>query len=281
MKAIGTTKSFNPTSNLNDLIRRTQQASTVDAGLKHATADTPAITGGAFQVLELDLANPGVGITPKLDVPGGYGFYYLVEGSDAGGRVNVRGAGEWTSMAPGDYFEGHFSDLKVYRGDTSATSGKARFLVVFAQGFAGGTLRETVAGGSLAGAVVGPGGAATQAVNSAAGNIPTDALDGISIVGGGKVKVVLSAESTRTLSGGGILRYWHYNASSFPSGTPRARWALLYGKQFELDSTLHAGIRDLEFDTETIGVKEGRLYAEAKSVTASGGTTLVVTMERY
>jgi hypothetical protein len=113
---------------------------------------------------------------------------------------------------------------------------------------------------------IGPAGASTQTANSAAGNIPTAATDGVSLDGQCRVLITVSAASGQTLSGGGTLVFWYYDATL-------ARWAVnVEGTNPPMTSA--SGSRD-----STVFVRRtfpaGRFYVEADTVTSSGGALTV------
>lgn len=53
----------------------------------------------------------------------GYGVVFLRRGSHPGARLKLNIGGELRSFAPGDSLYGYFEELKLERGDNSATSG--------------------------------------------------------------------------------------------------------------------------------------------------------------
>lgn len=113
--------------------------------------------------------------------------------------------------------------------------------------------------------VVGPAAASTQTVNHATANQPSAAGDGANIAGLSSCTVVVSAASGQTLSGAGTVRLWYYNSTI-------ARWA----ENMDVYSTQGVSSqRDSLTQAFNVGVKTGRLYAEARSVTASGGALTV------
>ncbi len=117
---------------------------------------------------------------------------------------------------------------------------------------------------------LGPGDTSTQTVNSAAGNVPTSATDGLSLRGVCGLRATVSAESGQTLSGAGTIKFWYYDTTL---ATPR--WMLNQDLSVNVTSTK----RDAVLQDYSVLVGYGRVYLEAVSVTASGGTTLVVRLE--
>lgn len=219
---------------------------------------------GAFSIQTLDLSTATFA---PLNVTG-YGFVFLPD-SAAGALLDVDCGGEWTAFAPGQWFTGHFDSVQIKRNANSVQSGSARVLIVRDPRVAVGMLPESISGGALSQSAVGPAAATTQTANSAAGNIPTAAGDGVPLEGVTGVRVILSAAAGQTLSGAGTVRLWLYDSSL-------ARWV-----RGRIDYAVDLGsVRDLVFPDEVVRVPRGRIYAEAISVTVSGGA-LTVTIQTW
>lgn len=237
----------------NDIARKLEQAPVNNA------AAAPTQQAG-FTTRSLDTtAEPVVFHTGDV-----YGIHVLRVGTDQSAAVRVETpAGTW-DMYAGDWVEGYFQGVKF----SQATGGTVAVLLVTEAGVRVGHYDAADVQEAEA-ARVGPGGANSQTVNSAAGNVPTTAGDGVELEERiSRVRVFVSAESGQTLSGGGSVRIWAWS-------TTLSRWAPT-NIVFEVPS----GSRDAmvgEFETPSYGA----VYAEAVSVTASGGTTLLVTMEAY
>ena len=112
---------------------------------------------------------------------------------------------------------------------------------------------------------VGPSAATTQTANSAAGNEPALAADGLNIQGLSACRVVLSAASGQTLSGAGTLRFWYYDTSL-------ARWILNQDVTIPVTTSSR---RDMVSQDYQILISAGRVYVEADTVTSSSGALTV------
>ncbi len=115
----------------------------------------------------------------------------------------------------------------------------------------------------------------TQTANDAnAASIPTLVTHGVNITDRSTgIRVTLSAESTRTLSGAGTLKAYCWNGTLL-------RWCRNAALDITLSSS-HASVRDQTFpDMETF-VGGGRLFYLADTVTVSAGTTVVLTIEVF
>ena len=263
MKAIGSVTNMQSGPDINDLIRQAQAQAQTQATLTKASTPDAINRSAAFNVLELDLSSS---VFP--DVPPGYALYYLREGSHPAGRVTIKGAGAWENMAPGEFFSGYFDGLKLVRGSRSVTSGRARLLVVQSPGVVTGMIPETNAAGNLGGGLVGPSGATTQTRNSAAGNVPALITDGVDVSGCRGFRVTLaSINAASTLSGAGTVRIWRASTRN-PIGSGWFRTSI----DFDADVS---GVQYLQFPDQVLAVPEGRVYAEAVSVTNSAGDLYV------
>lgn len=229
----------------------------------------PRFTGRHFDTVDLDLSLPGWS-SPALTQPG-FGVYFIRNGSEPDAILDLESNGLWAGMVPGDFARGMaFDGLMVRRNPNSVQSGNARLLILRNPNVEAGQSPQSPSGG-LGGGAVGPGGAATQ--STADDNAPTAVTDGVSLSGVRAVRLVVSAAAGQTLSGGGTVELWHYNAS-------RARWCRV-DVEFSM-ATLPAAatFRDWIFPDQPIDVPEGRLYARARTVTASGGA-LTISLETY
>lgn len=105
----------------------------------------------------------------------------------------------------------------------------------------------------------------TQALTRAA---PTAATEGASLAGATGYRVTVSAPSGQTITGGSILCYT-YNPTL-------KRWARC---KSAFDITLLTGVRDSPSEEFKVAVGGGRVLFATDSVTLSGGTTVVVTID--
>lgn len=119
---------------------------------------------------------------------------------------------------------------------------------------------------------IGPGGAGTQTQNSAAGNIPTAAGDGVLIppgIKGAYVDVEAPAGQTISAVTTGMV-WWRYSAA-------KARWG-----ETSLQEIIATGARDASGIEQAVNGKAGdRLYVEARSVATSGGGALTVRLSIF
>lgn len=118
----------------------------------------------------------------------------------------------------------------------------------------------------------------TQTANAAA-TAPTLASQGVDITNTQGFSVAVSAESTRTLSGGGSLYCYYYGCVSGGGGGVACtrRWHRCPG--LDVSMTSASGSRDYTSSDFIPTVGEGRVYFAANSVTVSAGTTVVVTLK--
>lgn len=250
---------------LSALIRQTQEVQRSSSPTLAPMA--PSINqAGSFQVLEHSLSSA---VLP--DTPPGYALYFLREGSAPGARITIRGAGTWENMAPGECFSGRFDSLKLERGSRSVTSGTVRLLVVMSPGVVAGMVPETSSAGNLGGGLVGPNGATSQTRNHATANVPAAVTDGVDVTGCRGFRVLLASnDAASTLSGGGSVRIWRQSSRSAVNSGTWFKTSLVYNDLSDFTSVQYAQLPD-----EELKVSEGRVYAEAVSVTNSAGVLLV------
>ena len=224
---------------------------------------------GAFTWEEFDLSG-----TVGPDITGanglsrgvqGYKLLYLREGSAAGGRVDIDCGGQILSMAPGDKITGYFDRVRFARSSLSVVQGYARFLIVtnpqadFEEWAAIGRSenRDTVSYAATA---------------NASTNTPSAATDGLALLGAKAVRVTIAADSTRTFSGAGTIRFWYYNPIT-------TRWALNVEADVDLSTLAAATYRDIVLGDRLVALPAGRIFVECLSVTVSAGA-LTVYIER-
>jgi hypothetical protein len=105
---------------------------------------------------------------------------------------------------------------------------------------------------------------------------PTLATDGVDLTNAQGFAVVVSAESTRTITGGSLLCYWYVPVTGQTSSTGVTyRWTRCAAG---LDFTPRTGARDApSLDYEPL-VGVSRVAFVTSSVTVSAGTTVDVTI---
>ncbi len=102
------------------------------------------------------------------------------------------------------------------------------------------------------------------------GTAPTLGTQGIDLANVAGYRVIVSAESTRTLSGAGTLQCYYWS-------NPLARWIrCLTTFDIAVDSS---SVRDHIEGDFTVAVGAGRIFYKPDSVTVSAGTTVTVTIE--
>ena len=231
-----------------------------------ASKVVPLNNRSAFRELLLDLTNA----TFEPQASTGYGIVFCRTGSNPAARLTIRIGGQVTEFAPGDRITGRFEAFEVLRSSLSAATGTARLVLITQPDCNYEEQPKSKEDGILRSAGVGPSGASTQTINSAAGNVPVSASDGVSLQGVGGYRAILSAASGQTLSGAGTIRLWYYDATL-------ARWMRSQDLSYTVSDS---GVRDIVFQDVEVLVPQGRVYAEAVSVTASGGA-LTLTVQTW
>lgn len=205
----------------------------------------------------------------------GWGFWFPLQGNDGAAALDLDlGGGGILTIVPGQRVRVPFSRLQIRVNSNSITSGTAKLMVfkradvdVFST-----QLRDT--GSTYSQSVVAPNGAATQASNSAAGNVPISSSDGVALANVKALRVIVSAGAGNTLTiGTGEVRFWYYNATL-------GRW--IRSDVYIAPDLTAASYRDWVSQDLTVLIPSSadRVYAEAKSITASAGS-LTVTIQRY
>lgn len=176
------------------------------------------------------------------------------------------GGGEQLQCEPGAVLKGFFQGVRIKRNANSVQTGQVRLRVQTQPDVEYGELAKAGLQGTLGnpgGAGVGPAGATTQLYNSAAGNIPTAATDGVSLAGVRGVRAIVKANAASTITVAvGLLAWWQFS-------TVDNAW----GETDMSDSPLGNGVaRNIWVPNDKeVWVPEGRIYAEARSMTNSGG----------
>lgn len=256
---------FNPQSFLQQ-VERAQQAQ--QEAILRVPENTPPISinqEGGFEILEIDLS-----ATIREYPQRGHGVYFLPD-SPPSARLNLISGGRWTSIAPGQFFEGFFDGLKFERTSGSIDSGLARLLILKTPNARAGLLPGIRACGVQSFIE-------TQNRN-AVDNTPSGATDGYPLVGVRSIRVGVGAENGQTLSGGGTLRFWHLLTAGV--GGPVSvsnNWTLNQDMILSLGADA-SGQQYVVFPEVAIDVPVGRIHVEARSVTSSGGTALNVVLQ--
>lgn len=191
---------------------RRQLAELLQAAHREARASAPGAGELAIaSTLDVNLA----AVTAVLPMPWrgrGHGVVFPADGNPAGARLRIdfQGGGNFTTVAPGSRILAPFDRFDVYRAADSDTVGTARLYVLrrpdaeLELGVAQPSTRADVT-------VCGPNGAAGQTQDSLAGNKPSAATDGVSLVGVEALRVgVMADDGIRTLGLPGLIRWWLY-----------------------------------------------------------------------
>lgn len=100
------------------------------------------------------------------------------------------------------------------------------------------------------------------------GSAPTVAADGFNVIGLVSLYIVVSADSTRTLSGAGTLQCYLYDAIG---GAP-ARWIRYPAADLSVTSS---AVRDMAFPPVMLRAPRGRMAWVPSGVTVSAGAVTV------
>lgn len=247
-----------------------QARDNVDNSVIRQQADAPPIdlsSGSPFLDIPIDLA--AVNTAGNAGVPvssfNGQKVIYRKEGSTPGGRLNFISAGRVTRLYPGCYFDAPVTGGTLQIATNSVASGTALFTIIKSKGYdffepPYGLSPPILLPGAGPGSV-GPAGVATQAYNSAAGNIPTAATDGLSLAGvtGVRANIVSAVGSTISAA---ELHWWQFDTVS-----------QLWGETDMLDIYALSAVNRVWFPLDKqVWVPEGRIYAELRSATNSAGS---------
>lgn len=237
-----------------------------DTATRQRAEVTPYNQRGGRSVFTFDLGDARFTAPGYIEYSvGGTCLIYSVQGSVNGGVLDFDfdAGGQELYCIPGAKLNGPFSRVLIKRNAASVSAGAVQLRIQkqpdvtyeeLARGFPSGTLGNPSQGG------VGPAGATTQAYNSAAGNIPTAATDGISLAGAAGVRAIVKSNGATTITPAvGALVWWQYS-------TADAAWG-------ETDfQDIPSVTRNIWIAPEKeIWVPEGRVYCEARSMTNSGG----------
>lgn len=219
-----------------------------------------------FSLADSDLASSGSG---RVIEEHGFGIMFRKSGSNPAALLTLEIGGEIRHFAPGDWFLAKFERLQVRNSELGQAAGLANLLVFRRDDVLFRSDGSPVSLATTSGPL-GPAEVATQAVNEPSGNKPTvNTTSGVSLAGVKGYRVIVSAESGQTLSGGGDVRMWLFNSTL-------ARWSLS-----GISWTPEAGNRDWVSPDRAIEVPSGFLFPECKSVTVSGGTTVLPFIETW
>ena len=230
--------------------------------LEERKARAPINERGGHTTIDFDLGDARFTTPGYIEVPtSGWAIVYSLQGSAPGGALDIDFdlGGIAENVQPGAVLKGFFKRFIVRRAPGSIITGTVVLRLLrepdveydeLAGGDANGVL------GNPSGAGVGPAGATTQAYNSAAGNIPTLATDGLSLTGvrGVRAQVVSALGSVITA---GEVHWWQLDT---PSG--------LWGETAFLQGYGLAVNRRIWFPGDFENwVPEGRVYPEFRSGT--------------
>lgn len=222
---------------------------------------------GGFKNLTFDLGDARFTSPGYIEIPsGGWSIVYSVQGSTPGGALDFDFdlGGQQLNVQPGGVMRAPFERMRIARNSGSLTAGTVVLRVQvepdveydeLARGVSGGTVTNPGGTGS------GPAGATTQTYNSAAGNIPTAATDGISLSGLRGVRAIVKANGASTITPAvGSLNWWQFSTADNAWG--------------ETDfADICSVTRNIWVAPEKeIWVPEGRIYCEVRSMTNSGGS---------
>lgn len=222
---------------------------------------------GGFFTYEFDLGDARFTAPGYIEVPvGGWEVVYSLQGSAPGGSLDVDFdlGGISENVQPGAVLRAPFDRFTLRRNAASITTGNVVLRIQkepdaqydeLDRGPASGVL------GNPGGAGVGPAGATTQAYNSAAGNIPTAATDGLSLVGVRGVRAQVISAAATTISAG-ELHWWQYD-------TVLGLWGETAFTQVYALATANRIWFPGDYEN---WVPEGRVYPEWRSGTNSGGS---------
>lgn len=234
--------------------------------LEEHKARAPINQRGGFTSFEFDLGDARFTNPGYIEVPTkGWSIVYSLQGSAPGGALDIDFdlGGLPENVQPGAILRGLFNRFIVRRNAGSIQAGNVMLRIQrepdveydeLARGDANGIL------GNPSGTGVGPAGATTQAYNSAAGNIPTAATDGLSLVGvrGFRAQVISALGSTIT---SGELHWWQLD-------TPTALW----GETSFMQVYALTAVNRIWFPGDLENwVPEGRIYPEWRSGVNSAG----------
>jgi hypothetical protein len=213
----------------------------------------------SFKELFLELSDarfssvsPSTGV---VEIPGKlYGLVYAVNGSDDTGRLVVDFGSGALTIQPGAVIRAESSGVRITRPASSVVQGQAHLIFLLAP--------EVVYSENL-GSGAGPGeqrGASVQAYNVTT-NVPTLATDGVDVTGCDGVRAVIDAgASVSTITA--TLVWWFYDPAQGAWCETPLQEALAF-----TTARRYVGSNDYP-----LGARTGRVFAELRSLTHSGGS---------
>jgi hypothetical protein len=252
----------------------------------------PANQSGAFAPLDLATNVSAAAFNAPINVQG-FGIYYPREYEPTMAlEFDFLGGGK-RIMYPGDFIGVPFKTFRVKMPTQAAPDGVAAEALwgvqppgaritlqilttplAFARPQWGGPRADGWMTSYVC-AASGPGD--SQTINST-GNAPGAAAIGALMTRKKGFRVYVTAESGQTLSGGGSIRLWAaQHDSQWFTGT---RYWFVKDTSY-LDLSGAAGLRGWMGPDELVSVPNGELYAEAISVTASGGSGILVGVQTW
>jgi len=176
---------------------------------------------GGFVNLTFDLGDSRFTTPGYIEVPVGkcWSIVYSVQGSTPGGALDFDFdlGGQQLNVQPGGIMRAPVERFTIKRNAGSVTTGTVVLRVQKEPDAEYDELFRGISNGSLgnpSGAGVGPGGATTQTYNSAAGNIPTAATDGVSLAGVRGARLIVKANGASTITPAvGQAVWWQYSTA--------------------------------------------------------------------
>lgn len=236
-------------------------------GLADRKASPSINKRGGFKVATFDLGDARFTTPGYIEVAsGGWAIVYSVQGSTPGGALDFDFdlGGQQLNVQPGAIMRSPFERFTIRRNSGSLQAGAIQLRIAtepdadydeLYRGASGGTLVNPTGTGS------GPAGATTQTYNSAAGNIPTAATDGINLAGLRGVRAIVKVNGASTITPNvGALVWWQWS-------TADAAWG-----ETDMQDVPSVTRNIWVPNDKEIWVPEGRIYAEARSLTNSGGS---------
>jgi hypothetical protein len=225
-------------------------------------------SGSPFLDFPFDLAT--INTAGNAGVPAnfsGYKVLYRREGSTPGGRLTFQSGGRVFRIYPGCYFTAPVSGGVLTLATNSVAAGTALFTIIKNPGYdfmepPFGAAPPTLNPGAGGGTSTGPSGSLSQAYNSAAGNIPVLATDGLSLAGVTGVRAQIASSNGNITAAN--LFWWQFDTGSgiWSPTDMQDIWGLT-GASVTIGWTPN---------DKQVWVPEGRIYAELRSATNVGGS---------
>lgn len=239
-----------------------------DTALRIAKDVTPINRRGGHEPVIFDLGDARFTSPGYIEYPAsGQRLIYSIQGSAPGGVLDFDfgAGGTELNCIPGSKLSGAFDRFVVRRNAASMQSGAVMLRVQnepdadyteLTRGYPGGLLGNPSGGG------IGPAGATTQAYNSAAGNIPTAAADGLSLAGVSGVRAMVKSSNGAITAA--QLVWWQFSTAdnAWAPTDMLDVWALAGASATALWCPLD----------KQVWVPEGRIYPELRSATNAGGS---------